>query len=218
MTTFPQRTAALALCLGLAARRGHGGAPDPHAASATEPASAPGEARHVVEFWRNAGPSKWFAKDPAFDAAFRLGFLGAHEAAAQGALAHWSETPAGALALVILLDQLPRNAFRGTPRMYATDGLARDVADAAIATGHDAAVEPALRLFFYLPFAHSENLADQDRSVALCRALRARDLRHAEGHREIIRRFGRFPHRNPILGRRMMAAEQDYLDQGGFAG
>jgi uncharacterized protein (DUF924 family) len=119
---------------------------------------------------------------------------------------------------VVLADQFPRNAFRGTPRMYATDDLARTIADAAIARGHDLGVEDALRLFFYLPFAHSEQLADQERSVALCRSLRADDLRHAEGHRDIIRRFGRFPHRNPIVGRTMTAAEQDYLDRGGFAG
>ena len=122
------------------------------------------------------------------------------------------------MALVLLLDQFPRNAFRGTPRMYATDDLGRDVADAAIASGHDGAVESSLRLFFYLPFAHSERLADQDRSVALCRSLDLKSLRHAEGHRDIVRRFGRFPHRNPILGRTMTAAEQEYLDHCGFAG
>ena len=172
----------------------------------------------IIAFWSEAGPSRWFTKDEAFDRRFRETFLDAHEAACRGDLDPWQRTPGGALALILLLDQFPRNVFRGTPRMYATDDLARGVADAAITAGHDRAAEPAMRLFFYLPFAHSESLADQDRSVALCRALRAEDLRHAEGHREIIRRFGRFPHRNPILGRGMTASEQEYLDQGGFAG
>lgn len=221
MTTLNHRNATLGLCLTLGTRRQHavpgsaqGATPRP--AGADEP--VPGEARQVLAFWRAAGPLLWFAKDPAFDAAFRDAFLAAHEAAACGALAHWRATPDGALALVILLDQFPRNAFRGTPRMYATDEAARAVADASIALGHDQAVDADLRLFFYLPFAHSERLADQERSVALCRALRADDLRHAEGHREIVRRFGRFPHRNPILGRPTTVAEQEYLDRGGFAG
>lgn len=175
-------------------------------------------ASDVVEFWRAAGPALWFAKDTAFDRRFREGFLQLHEAAADGRLPGWAATAEGALALLLLLDQFPRNAFRGTPRMYATDVLARQIADAAIAAGHDQAVEPGLRLFFYLPFAHSERLADQERSVALCRRLGQPHLSHAEGHRDIVRRFGRFPHRNPILGRAMAAEEQQFLDAGGFAG
>ena len=122
------------------------------------------------------------------------------------------------MALVILLDQFPRNSFRNTPRMYATDAMARKIADAALKAGHDQAVEPALRLFFYLPFGHSENLADQDRSVALNESLGDPNLSHAKRHRDIIRRFGRFPHRNPILGRAMTPEEQHYLDEGGYAG
>ena len=177
-----------------------------------------GEALAVVEFWRAAGPNLWFAKDPDFDQRFRERFLTLHEAAARGELEHWHATADGALALVILLDQYPRNAFRGTPRMYATDALARAVADAALAAGHDRAVEPALRLFFYLPFGHSENMADQERSVSLAHRLGQPSLGHAEHHRDIIRRFGRFPHRNPILGRPMTEEEQRYLDEGGFRG
>lgn len=102
--------------------------------------------------------------------------------------------------------------------MYATDTLARQIAHAAIGAGHDHAVEPQLSLFFYLPFGHSENLGDQERSVALARRLGQPNLSHAERHRDIIRRFGRFPHRNPILGRAMTEAEQQYLDEGGYAG
>jgi uncharacterized protein (DUF924 family) len=178
----------------------------------------PGEASAVVEFWRAAGPKLWFAKDPDFDQRFRERFLALYEAAARGELQDWQATADGALALVILLDQYPRNAFRGTPRMYATDAVARTVADIAIARGYDVAIEPSLQLFLYLPFGHSENIADQERSVTLARRLGQPSLGHAEHHRDIIRRFGRFPHRNPIVGRPMTEAEQRYLDDGGFRG
>ena len=141
-----------------------------------------------------------------------------HEAAARGGFASWPVTADGALALLILLDQFPRNAFRGTPRMYATDSLARGIAIAAIDAGHDRAVEPALQLFFYLPFGHSEDLADQELAVRLTARLGEPTLSHAEGHRDIVRRFGRFPHRNAILGRAMTEAEQQFLAAGGFAG
>lgn len=178
----------------------------------------PAEARAVVEFWRAAGPGLWFAKDEAFDKRFRDRFITAHEAAARGELAGWVASTDGALALIILLDQFPRNAFRGTARMYATDGHARLVADTAIGAGHDRNVDDELAKFFYLPFAHSEDPADQERSVALVRRVGGRDLAQALDHRDIIRRFGRFPHRNPILGRPMKPEEQHYLDHGGFKG
>jgi uncharacterized protein (DUF924 family) len=171
-----------------------------------------------IEFWRVAGPERWFAKDADFDCRFRERFLSLHEAATLGALADWRATPKGALALVLLLDQFPRNAFRDTPLMYASDAMARVVAAAAIDAGHDLAVEADLRLFFYLPFGHSENLTDQDRSVEINRRLGKSDLSHAERHRRIVRRFGRFPHRNPILGRTMTQEDQRFLDEGGDAG
>lgn len=177
-----------------------------------------GTAADVVAFWRAAGRERWFRKDAAFDDELRTRFAAEHEAAAHGALAAWAEHAEGALALLILLDQYPRNSFRGTPRMFATDAQARSVADAALARGFDAEVEPALRQFFYLPFMHSENLADQDRAVALYRPLGGEGLRYAEIHRDAVARFGRFPHRNPVLGRAMTADEQRYLDQGGFGG
>ena len=160
----------------------------------------------------------WFAKDADFDRRFRETFLGEHEAAARGELDAWMTTPEGALALLLLLDQFPRNSFRGTPRMYATDAAARRIAAAAIDAGHDRKVPPDLRLFFYLPFGHSEDLADQERCVALCRPLGQPDAEHSERHRDIVQRFGRFPHRNPILGRKMTPEEQEFLDQGGYAG
>jgi uncharacterized protein (DUF924 family) len=172
----------------------------------------------VVAFWREAGPERWFAKDAGFDREFRERFLAQHEAAARGERAGWLETPTGALALLLLLDQFPRNAFRGTPRMYATDAMARESAGAAIEAGHDRMCEAGLRLFFYLPFAHSEDLADQQRSVALNAPLGEPNTSNSRRHHDIVRRFGRFPHRNPILGRRMTKEEQDFLDQGGYAG
>jgi uncharacterized protein (DUF924 family) len=188
------------------------------AAPAPSALQAPIDARAVVDFWRAAGPALWFAKDTEFDRRFRERFLWLYLAATRGELSDWPNTPEGALALVILLDQFPRNSFRNTPRMYATDAMARKTADAALKAGHDRAVEPALRLFFYLPLGHSESLADQERSVALNEALGEPNLSHAKRHRDIIRRFGRFPHRNPILGRTMTPDEQRYLDEGGYAG
>ncbi len=180
--------------------------------------SVPAAARDVVAFWRDAGPHLWFAKNDEFDHRFRTRFLALHEAAARGELDEWSNSTVGALALVILLDQFPRNAFRGMMRMYATDRQARSVAAAAVAAGHDRAVDNEMARFFYLPFAHSEELADQQRSVVLVSRLGEPDLSHARGHRDIVQRFGRFPHRNPILGRVMRAEEQDYLDSGGYRG
>ena len=175
-------------------------------------------AADVIGFWRQAGPSKWFAKDADFDRRFRATFLRAHEAAMRGDLDGWLATADGALALVLLLDQFPRNAFRGTPRMYASDATARRIAAAAIEAGHDRQVAPELRLFLYLPFAHSEDLSDQERSVALCRLLGPPNSSNSERHRDIVRRFGRFPHRNPILGLTMTEEEQTFLDHGGYAG
>ena len=172
----------------------------------------------VVKFWRDAGPDLWFAKDEAFDRRFRERFLALYEAAARGELAHWQVTPIGALALLLLVDQFPRNAFRGDKRMYATDALARKVADAAIAADHHRKVDADLQVFFLLPFGHSEDIADQERSVTLMLELGHPDLAHAEHHRDIVKCFGRFPHRNPILGRVMTSEEQRFLDEGGYAG
>ena len=174
--------------------------------------------RDIVSFWIDAGPHRWFAADPDFDALTRARFLDAHEDAARGDLPGWDASPEGALALILLTDQFPRNMFRATPRAFATDALAVRAAEKAIARAFDRAYQPPLRRFFYLPFMHSERLADQERSVALYRALDGDGLRYAEIHRDAIARFGRFPHRNPVLGRAMTAEERKYLDEGGFAG
>ncbi len=187
----------------------------------SEPAGTtamPADAAAVVAFWREAGPARWFRKDPAFDADFHTRFLVLHMAAARRELDAWAATPEGSLALLILLDQFPRNAFRGTAHMYATDPLARDFARRMVEAGQDQRVEEPLRLFCYMPFAHSEDLKDQHRSVTLQRALGATQLEHSQGHRNIIVRFGRFPHRNALLGRMTRPQEQAFLDEGGFAG
>jgi len=173
----------------------------------------------VLAFWRAAGPKKWFTKDEAFDAEITSRFLATYEAAARGDLSDWEATPEGALALVIALDQFPRNMFRGDPRAFAADALARAVADRALAHGFDQRIAAGERMFFYLPFEHSEALADQERCCDLFRALGdAENLRWAELHADIIRRFGRFPHRNAVLGRTTTPEEQAFLDSGGFAG
>jgi len=176
-------------------------------------------ADEVIEFWRDAGPARWFEKDEAFDRTFRDRFLQAHMAAASRELDNWTDTAAGTLALLVLLDQLPRNAFRGTAHMFATDPLARHFTRRLLDRGGDAEVEPGLRTFCYLPLMHSEDVQDQRDCVALYERLGdAQSLHYAKLHLEAIERFGRFPHRNPVLGRTTTAAEQAYLDGGGFAG
>jgi uncharacterized protein (DUF924 family) len=173
----------------------------------------------VLAFWREAGPDKWFTKDEAFDAEVRERFLPTYEAAAAGELAAWEDTAEGSLALCIVLDQFPRNMFRGDKRTFAADPQARAVASQALKRGYDQDVPEAERGFLFLPFMHSEEIADQERCVALYRA--AGDdygLKYAEQHADVIRRFGRFPHRNPLLGRAMTPEEQAFLDGGGFKG
>lgn len=172
----------------------------------------------VVRFWREAGEAAWFRKDEGFDADFRARFLEAHEEAAAGVLDGWAATPDGALALILLLDQFPRNCFRGDARMFASDAKAVAIAERAIGARHDLAIGEDLRVFFYLPFEHAENLALQERCVALCAPLREDYLRFAVLHRDIIARFGRFPHRNALLGRESSAEEEAFLAEGGFAG
>lgn len=183
----------------------------------------PSHPADVVGFWRNAGPKQWFAKKVAFDDAIRLKFEPVHLAASRGKYDGWMASAEGALALIILLDQFPRNLWRGSAHAFATDPLARHLATSAIALGHDRETEPLLRPFFYLPFEHAESLADQDRSVTLCERLEADTgdsdtLKWARLHRDIIVQFGRFPHRNACLGRETTAGEQAFLDEGGFSG
>jgi uncharacterized protein (DUF924 family) len=173
----------------------------------------------ILSFWRQAGSGRWYTRDDAFDMEVKRRYLGLWQMAAAGQLSAWEDSDDGALALTIVLDQFPRNMFRGDPRTYASDAAARAVASRAIDRGADARVGKDLREFFYLPFMHSELLCDQLRCVDLFRkAADADNLKYAEGHAAIVRRFGRFPHRNRILGRPMTAEEQAFLDDGGFQG
>ena len=173
----------------------------------------------VLSFWLHAGADRWWAKDDAFDTSIRTRFQGTWEAARDGRLASWQATDDGALALVIVLDQFPRNMFRGDPKMFSTDSMALEVAKVAIAQRRDKRVDSQLRGFFYLPFEHSESIDDQNQCIDLYRAADDADgLKWAELHADIIRKFGRFPHRNATLGRSTTPDEKAFLDAGGFAG
>jgi uncharacterized protein (DUF924 family) len=172
----------------------------------------------VLAFWRDAGRDKWFKRDDAFDAEIREKFLATYEAAVAGKLSAWEDSAEDMLALVIVLDQFPRNMFRGDARTFAADPLARAAANRALKRGYDQDLPAEDRGFLFLPFMHSEELADQLRCVELYRAADDPDLKYAEEHRDIIRRFGRFPHRNALLGRETTAEEQAFLAGGGFKG
>ena len=173
----------------------------------------------VIAFWRAVGPSRWYNRDDELDRDIAARFADLHARAAAGDLDDWAKSADGSLALLILLDQFSRNMFRGSARAFAQDAKAREIAKAAISSGFHQKVPPELTVFFYLPFMHSESIADQDRSVALCHSLPDGDnLPYARDHERIIRRFGRFPHRNPALGRHTSPAEQAFLDAGGFSG
>jgi uncharacterized protein (DUF924 family) len=186
---------------------------------ATTPATIAITPADVLAFWRAAGPDKWYAKDAAFDAEIAARFGPVWCAAANDELASWETTPEGALALVLVLDQFPRNMFRGQARTYETDAAARAVADRALERGFDHEVPQQERQFFYLPFMHSEILADQERCLELARGIGDDEVtKYAEIHADIIRRFGRFPHRNAMLGRVTTLDEQAFLDAGGFLG
>jgi uncharacterized protein (DUF924 family) len=173
----------------------------------------------ILAFWREAGRQRWYKRDDAFDAEVRTRFLDLWQRAAAGELSSWEKTDDGALALVIVLDQFPRNMFRGDAMTWSSDTLAREVASRAIARGADRRIEAALLEFIYMPFMHSEHLPDQLRCVELFRQAGNTDnLGYAEDHADIVRRFGRFPHRNRILGRATTPEEQAFLDRGGFSG
>jgi len=177
----------------------------------------------VIAFWMKAGPRKWFDHNPAFDEVIRERFGPLHFSASRGERLDWDQTPEGALALLLLLDQFPRNLFRGSAHAFATDPMARAVAERALDAGFDQRMSPELRPFFHLPFTHSERPEDQNRSVALAQMHRdacgdESTLKWALIHSDIIARFERFPHRNTALGRTTTPEEQSFLDEGGFAG
>lgn len=183
----------------------------------------PAHPADVVGYWRSAGPARWFTRNAGFDEAIRLKFEPVHHAAARGEYAAWEASAEGSLALLILLDQFPRNLYRDSGHAFATDPLARAIARKMIDAGFDLEIEPQLRPFAYLPFEHSEDPADQALSVALFEALAKAGgdedaLKWAVLHQEIITRFGRFPHRNDALGRTTSPEEAAFLADGGFAG
>lgn len=165
----------------------------------------------VLHFWFEDHPKDWFAKNPGFDADVRRRFLALHESGVAGHLAHWSDEARNCLALVIVLDQFPRNMFRGEARAFASDALARAAARVILQRGWDKPMTQSEQLFAYLPFEHSESLEDQLLSCELMKDFDAEQLRYAVRHREIIERFGRFPHRNGLLGRESTAAEIEFL-------
>lgn len=175
-------------------------------------------ASDVMAFWKEAGPEKWFDKDAQFDATFHDRFRDLHFGAARRELETWLQNDEDSLALLLLLDQFPRNCFRGTAHMYATDPLARHYTQEALRRGHDRTIDPELRIFFYLSLMHSENLGDQHLCCKLCEPVGEQYLPFAIEHRDIIERFGRFPHRNEILLRDSTDEEKLFLEEGGFAG
>jgi len=198
-------------------------APEP---AETVVAALPERAGAVLDVWFGApgDPAReerreiWFRSTPEHDDRLRELFRADYERAAAGALPDWEAAPDSALALVLLLDQIPRNIFRATPRVYATDPLACAVADRAMAKGFDMLVPPAWRMFFYMPLHHSENLADQQRATALVASLpdrgdpeRGENRRYGLPYVDVIERFGRFPHRNAILSRESTPEEIAFL-------
>lgn len=173
----------------------------------------------VTSFWIAAGESRWFTKDAAFDGQLKMRFGNAWAEARDGAYDRWGETPEGALGLVLLLDQVPRNIHRGSPLAFATDARALRLCKAWIGRGHHFKLPAPLAMWFLMPYEHSENIDDQWQCIALFQTLGLNDMVHwARIHLDIIARFGRFPHRNPVLGRRSTAEELAFLKAGGFSG
>ena len=170
----------------------------------------------ILTFWFGQDRKAWFEKDPRFDEQIRARFLALYEQAVARELDEWQRAPKSCLALVILLDQLSRNLYRGDARAFAQDAHALECASQALSRGDDLELLPVQRTFLYLPYKHSESLADQDRAVDLMRSLDAfgetRGMSdYAVRHRDVVRRFGRFPHRNAALGRRSTAEELAFI-------
>jgi len=175
----------------------------------------------VLAFWLDEiGPKGWYDSSAELDDRVRERFGEVWKAAQEGAFSLWLTHPTGTLAYVVLTDQLPRNIFRGTGRAFASDRLSLAAAKMAIARGWDLKIDEPVRQFFYMPLMHSENLCDQDRCVRLFLTRMpetgANNLLHARAHREVIRKFGRFPFRNQALGRKSQPGERTFLDEGGY--
>lgn len=174
----------------------------------------------ILDFWEGIGPAGWYDSTPALDDEIRRRFLSDWEKASKGGLCEWLGAPRGALAYLIVTDQFGRNLFRADARAFATDARARKAATTAIHHRMDLKLPEPIRQFFYLPFMHGETTFDQDRCIRLLIARMpetgAGNLRHARAHREIIRRYGRFPYRNAALGRHNTLAEEAFFEQGGY--
>lgn len=175
----------------------------------------------ILEFWLDEiGPKGWYESSEALDATIRKKFMETWEAACEGTFSLWLTYPSGALAYIILMDQFPRNMFRDEGKAFSSDRVALAAAKSAIERGWDLRIDEPARQFFYLPLMHSENLCDQDRCVRLiCERMPQADasnLLHARAHRDVIRRFGRFPHRNVVLGRNDTPSESRFLSEGGY--
>lgn len=179
---------------------------------------SPNQADAVIEFWHDVGSEGWFKKDETVDQRFRDLFYDLHFAAARQECEHWLSQPNSGLALMLLLDQFPRNVFRNTAHMFATDPLARHYARRFLDSGLIEQVDADLRLFVCLPFVHSEALTDHDYALTVYQRYAPDSLGWLEHHRSIIVRFGRYPHRNATLGRTTTPEEQEFLDSGGFGG
>lgn len=176
-------------------------------------------AASVLEFWLDAGPKAWFSKNDAFDAAITEQFGTLHNQAASNELADWENQAGSALALILVLDQFSRNMFRNDARSFAQDELCLEIAKSSIVKGFVSKVDPSVRQFFYMPLMHSESIIDQRLCVSLFHAANLpENLKFAIVHRDIIERFGQFPHRNSVLGRPTSPAEHTFLNDGGFSG
>jgi uncharacterized protein (DUF924 family) len=173
----------------------------------------------VTEFWTKAVENRWFDKSASFDGELSVGFRDVLARAREGEFDHWAESSDGALGLVILLDQFSRNIHRGSPLMFAGDKRALETTRQAIRRGFHQAMPAERALWFVLPFEHAEDLDAQWRAVGLFQTMGLNDMTPwARLHLDVIQRFGRFPHRNPILGRTSTREELDFLARGGFAG
>lgn len=173
----------------------------------------------IITFWKSAGPKKWFAKDDAFDAAIGENFEHFIRPAANGDFDNWTTDATGSLALILVLDQFPRNLYRDDAKAFTQDAKALSIAKHAIKQGHDKELDSDLVAFIYMPFMHSENLQDQQTCLSLMSATgKEGNVKFARIHLDIIQKFGRFPHRNAVLGRNTTAEEQAFLDGGGFKG
>ncbi len=177
------------------------------------------EITEILDFWLAAGPKKWWKKDDHFDAEIKRRFGGVHEAASRGELDHWAKEPDSALALIIVMDQFSRNLFRDDGRAFALDARCREIVGDVMEVGLDRKMRSEIAVFCYMPLMHSEQLEDQKTGLVEMSRLGLEDnVKYARIHLEIIERFGRFPHRNKVLGRVTSKDEQAFLDGGGFSG